>query len=106
MSDTDDSVEFSDMEDNAENEETKITDTTSGHVDMEEEDKRNNQDFIDTSGASSENFTSADLTAGYNAICNPAVSNSSGELSLIPRDERHIRCTKNVTKQNRTKKKN
>ena len=52
------------------------------------------------------NFTSADLTAGYNAIFNPSVSNSSSELSLISRDERHIRCKKNVTKQNRTKKKN
>ena len=74
--------------------------------DMEEEDNRNNQDSTDASGASSENFTSADLTAGYNAIFNPTVSNSSSELSLISRDERHIRCKKNVTKQNRTKKKN
>ena len=108
MSDSDDSVGFSNTEDNAENEEAKVADTTSGHEDMEEEDNRNNQDFIDASGASSENFTSADLTAGYNAIFNPAVSNSSSELSLVSRDERqrHIRCKKNVTKQNRTKKKN
>ena len=69
---------------------------------MEEENNRKNQD---TSGASSENFTSADLTAGYNAIFNPSVSNSSSELSLISRDERYIRCQKNITKQNRRRKK-
>ena len=106
MSESDDSVGFSDTESNAENEEAKVADTTSGHEDMEEENNRKNQDSIDASGASSENFTSADLTAGYNAIFNPSVSNSSSELSLISRDERHIRCKKNVTKQNRTKKKN
>ena len=58
----------------------------------------------DASGASSETFTSADLTAGYNAIFNPSVYNSSSELSLNSRDERHNRCRKNVIKQNRTKK--
>ena len=105
MSDSDDTVGYSDTLDNAENEEAKVADTTSGH-DMEEEDNRNNQDGTDASGASSENFTSADLTAGYNSIFNPTVSNSSSELSLVSRDERHIRCKKNVTKQNRTKKKN
>ena len=46
--------------------------------------KVNNQKNQDASGASSENFTSADLTAGYNAIFNPSVSNSSSELSLTP----------------------
>ena len=66
--------------------------------------KVNNQKNQDASGASSENFTSADLTAGYNAIFNPSVSNSSCELSLTSRDEEHNRCKKNVTKQNRTKK--
>ena len=71
---------------------------------MEEEDNRNNQDSTDASGTSSENFTSADLTAGYNSIFNPTVSNSSSELSLVSGDERHIRYRKNVTKQNRTKK--
>ena len=106
MSDSDDTVGFSDTEDNAENEEAKIADTTSGHEDIAEEDNRNNQDCTDVSGASSKDFTSADLTAGYNAIFNPSVSNSSSELSLVSRDERHIRCKKNVTKQNRTKKKN
>ena len=105
MSKSDDSVGFSDTEDQAENE-AKVADTTSSYEDMEEENNRRKQDSIDASGASSENFTSADLTAGYNAIFNPAVSNSSSELSLISRDERHIRCKKNVTKQNRTKKKN
>ena len=106
MPDSDDSVRFSDTEDKAENEEAKVADTTSGHEDIEEENNRNNQDSIDASGASSENFTSADLTTGYSAIFNPTVSNSSSELSLISRDERHIRCKKNVTKQNRTKKRN
>ena len=65
----------------------KVADTTSGsqnHEDMEEEDKSNNQDCTDASGASSEHFTSADLTAGYNSIFNPTVSNSSSELSLSP----------------------
>ena len=45
------------------------------------------------------------LLLGVNSIFNPAVSNSSSELSLVSRDERHIRCKKNVTKQNRTKRK-
>ena len=104
MSDSDGSVGFSDSEDHAENA-AKVADTTSRHEDMEEEDNRNNQDSIDASGASSKNFISADLTAGYNAIFNPTVSNSSSELSLVSRGERHIRCKKNVTKQNITKKK-
>ena len=103
MSESDDSFGFSDTENHAENEDANVADTTSGHEDMEEENNRKNQD---ASGASSENFTSADLTAGYNAIFNPSVSNSSSELSLISRDERYIRCKKNVTKQNRRKKKN
>ena len=83
--------------------EAKVSDTFSSHEDLEEVNNQKNQD---ASGASSENFTSADLTAGYNAIFNPSVSNSSSELSLNSRDERHIRCKKNVTKQNRTKKRN
>ena len=103
MSDTGDSTGFSDTESNAENEEAKVSDTISSHENMEEVNNQKNQD---ASGASSENFTSADLTAGYNAIFNPSVSNSSSELSLNSRDERHIRCKKNVTKQNRTKKRN
>ena len=109
MSDSDDTIGFSKTEDNAENEEAKIANTTSGsqnHEDMEEEDKNNNQDCTDASGVSSENFTSADLTAGYNSIFNPTVSNSSSELSLVSRDDRHIRCKKNVFKQNKTQKKN
>ena len=103
MSESDDSVEFSDTENHAENEDGKVTVTTSGHEDMEEDNNRKNQD---ASGASSENITSADLTAGYNAIFNPLVSNSSSELSLISRDERYIRCQKNVTKQNKRRKNN
>ena len=103
MSDTGDSTGFSDTESNAENEEAKVSDTISSHEKMEEVNNQKNQD---ASGASSENFTSADLTAGYNAIFNPSVSNSSSELSLNFRDEEHNRCKKNVTKQNRTQKKN
>ena len=102
MSESDDSVGFSDTENHAENEDANVADTTSGHEDMEEENNRKNQD---TSGTSSDNFTSADLTAGYNAIFNPLVSNSSSKLFLISRDERYIRCQKNITKQNRRRKK-
>ena len=65
--------------------------------------KVNNQKNQDASGASSENFTSADLTAGYNAIFNPSGSNSSCKLSLNSRDEEHDRCKK-VTRKNKTKK--
>ena len=86
---------FSETEENAENETAEVADTTSGSQnpeDMEEEDKNNNQDCTDASGASSEKFTSADLTAGYHSIFNPTVSNSSSELSLVSRDENHIRC--------------
>ena len=74
MSDTGESTGFSDTESKAENEEAKVSDTISSHEIME---KVNNQKNQDASGASSENFTSADLTAGYNAIFNPSVSNSS-----------------------------
>ena len=101
MSDSGDSTRFKDTESNAENEEAKVADTTSNHGNMEEVNNKKNQD---ASGASSENFTSADLTAGCNAILNPPVSNSSIELSLVSRDKRYIRCKKNITKQNRTKK--
>ena len=103
MSDSGDSTGFSDTESNAENEEAKVSDTISSHENMEEVNNQKNQD---ASGASSENFTSADLTTGYNAIFNPSAFNSSSELSLNSRDERHIRCKKNITKQNRTKKRN
>ena len=104
MSDSGDTVGFSDTEDKAENEAPKVADTTSGsqnHEDMEEEDNSNIQDCTDASGASSENFTSAELTAGYNSIFNPTVSNSSSELSLHSRDERHIRCKNRTQKKNR-----
>ena len=103
MSDSGDSTGFSDTASNAENEEAKVSDTISSHKNMEEVNNQKNQD---ASGASSENFTSADLTAGYNALFNPSVSNSSSELSLNSRDDGHNRCKKNVTKQNRTKKRN
>ena len=103
MSDSGDSTGFSDTESNAENEEAKLSDIISSHGNMDKVNKQKNQD---ASGASSENFTSADLTAGYNAIFNPSVSNSSSELSLNSRDVRHNRCKKNVTKQNKTKKRN
>ena len=101
MTDSGESTSFSDTESIAENEEAKVSDTNSSHEVME---KVNNQKNQDASGASSENFTSADLTAGYNAIFNPSVSHSSCELSQNSRDEEHSRCKKNVTKQNKTKK--
>ena len=95
------STGISDTESIAENEEAKVSDTISSHEVME---KVNNQKNQDASGASSENFTSADLTAGYNAIFNPSVSSSSCDLSLNSREEEYNRCKKNVSKQNRTKK--
>ena len=103
VSDSGESTGFSDTESKDENEEAKVSDTISSHENMEE---INNQKNQEASGASSENFTSADLSAGYNAIFNPSVSNSSTELSLNSRDERHNRCKENVIKQNRRKKKN
>ena len=84
MTDSSESTGFSDTESKDENEEAKVSDPISNHEVME---KVNNQKNEDASGASSENFTSADLTAGYNAIFNPSVSNSSCELSLNSRDE-------------------
>ena len=47
MSDSDDSGGFSNTESNAENEEAKVADTTSGHEDMETENNRKNQNSID-----------------------------------------------------------
>ena len=61
MSESDDSFGFSDTENHAENEDANVADTISGHEDMEEVNNRKNQD---TSGTSSENLASADLTAG------------------------------------------
>ena len=74
MTDSGESTGFSDTESKDENEEAKVSDTISSHEIME---KVNNQKNQDASGASSENFTSADLAAGYNAIFNPPVSNSN-----------------------------
>ena len=71
--DSGESTGFSDTESKDENEEVKVSDPISSHEIME---KVNNQKNQDAAGASSENFTSADLTAGYNAIFNPSVSNS------------------------------
>ena len=101
MIDSDESTGFTDTENIDENEEAKVSDTISSHENMEEVNNQKNQDAL---GASSENFTSADLTAGYNAIFNPSVSNSLCELSLNSRDEEHNRCKKNVTRKNKTKK--
>ena len=78
-----------------------MSDPISNHEIMEKVNNKKNQD---ASGASSEIITSADLTAGYNAIFNPSVSNSSCELSLNSRDKEHNRCMKNVTRKNKTKK--
>ena len=61
----------------------------------------------DESGAASENYSSADLTAGYNAIFNPEVQNSSNDFSLTSRDVMHIRNKKNdQAKQNQKQMKN
>ena len=100
MTDSGESTEFSDTESKDENEEAKVSDPISNHDGME---KVNNQKNEDASGTSSENITSADLTAGYNAIFNPSVSNSANELSLNSRDKaEHTRCKK-ITKKNKTK---
>ena len=107
ISESDDSFGFSDTgnhdeSEDDENEDATVADTTSGQEDMEEVNNNKNQD---ASGASSENFTSADLAAGYIAIFNPPVPNSSSELSQNSRDERHIRVKKNVSNKNRRNKK-
>ena len=61
----------------------------------------------DESGAASENYSSADLTAGYNAIFNPKVQNSSNEFVLTSRDAMHIRNKENdQVRQNQKQMKN
>ena len=100
MTDSGESTGFSDTESKDENEEAKVSDPISNHEGME---KVNNQKNQDASGASGENLTSADLTAGYNVIFNPSVSNSC-ELSLNSRDEAEHTRSKKVTKKNKTKK--
>ena len=101
ITDSGESTGFSDTEGKDENEEAKVSDPISNQEIME---KVNNEKNQDASGASCENLTSVDLTAGYNAIFNPSVSNSSCELSLNSRDEaEHTRCKK-VTRKNKTNK--
>ena len=61
----------------------------------------------DESGAASENYSSADLTANYNAIFNPKVQNSSQDFFLTSRDVIHIRNKKNdQARQNQKEMKN
>ena len=79
--DSDESTGFSDTESKDENEEARVSDPISNHEGME---KVNNQKNENASGASSENLTSADLTARYNAIFNPSVSNSSVNYPSTP----------------------
>ena len=68
--------------------------------DIEEEDE-------DESGAASENYPSADLTADYNAIFNPKVQNSSNVFFLTSRDVMHIRNKKSdQARQNQQQMKN
>ena len=106
--DSDESTGFSDTDSEDENEEARVSDLISNHEGMEEV---NNQKNENASGASSENLTSDDLTARYNTIFNPSISNSSCELSLNSRDERdeaeavaeNTRCKK-IPKNNKTKK--
>ena len=62
--------------------------TTTLCSDIEEEDE-------DVSGATSENYLSADLSTDYNGIFNPRVQNSSNDFSLTSRDVVHIRNKKN-----------
>ena len=100
--DSDETTGYSDS-DKDENDEARVSDPISNQDEME---KVNNQKNENASGASSETLTSADLTARYNAIFNPSVSNSSCELSLNSRDEaeaENTRCKK-IPKNNKTKK--
>ena len=53
------------------------------------------EEYEDESGAASENYSSADLTVGYNAIFNPKVQNSSNDFFLTSRDDMHIGNKKN-----------
>ena len=55
--------------------------------DIEEEDE-------DESGVASENYSSADLIADYNAIFNLKVQNSSNDFFLTSRDLMHVRNKK------------
>ena len=74
--------------------------TTTFCSDIEEEDE-------DESGAASENYSSADLTAGYNAIFNTKVQNSSNDFFLTSRDIMHIRNKiKDQARQNQKQMKN
>ena len=73
---------------------------------MDEDCETNNtHDVSDASGASSENFTSADLTAGYHSIFNPTVSTSLCELSLNSRDGRNKKNDEKQTKKQKRGKK-
>ena len=62
------STGFSDIESKDENEEAKMSDPISNHEIIE---KVNNQKNQDASGASGENFTSADLAAGVQCNFQP-----------------------------------
>ena len=73
MSDSGDSTGFSDTESIAANEEARVSDIISSHEHIEEVNNQKNQDAY---GTSSDNFTSDELTAGYNVIFNPSVYNS------------------------------
>ena len=88
--DSDETTGYSDT-DNDENEEARVSEPISNHEGME---KVNNQKNENASGASSETLTSDDLTARYNEIFHPSVSNSPCELSLNSRDDEadHTRC--------------
>ena len=98
--DSDETAGYSDT-DQDENEDARVSDPISN---QEQVDKVNNQKNENESGASSETFTSDDLTARYSTIFNPSVSNSSCELSQNSRDDEaeHTRCKK-IPKNNKTK---
>ena len=104
--------ENSHMSDSDDSEYEEAVDTTTDSQDpqkidegeeAEDEDTiKINQDVTDASGASSEDFTSADVTASYHSIFNPKVSDSLLESSLNCRDNR---TKKNDTKQTQKQKK-
>ena len=101
--DSNETIAYSDT-DKDENEEARGSDPISNQEGMEQVNNQKNEDAPEASGTSSETLTSADLTARYNEIFHPSVTNSSCESSLNSRDDEaeHTRCKK-IPKNSKTK---
>ena len=110
--DSDETTGYSDTNndenDEARDEEAKVSDPISNQERIEQVNNQKNENPPEASGTSDETITSDDLTARYNAIFNPSVNNSSCELFLNSRDDEadHTRCKKNPknSKTKRTRK--